>query len=89
MEFLFDMIENVELASKSEKAALDCFASVGCKDFGRVDFILDSDDEIYVLEVNTLPGMTSHSLMPKAASKAGYSMSDFYVKIVKMALGQQ
>ncbi|MCK5225903.1 MAG: D-alanine--D-alanine ligase, partial [Planctomycetes bacterium] len=53
-------------------------------DFARVDFILN-DDIIYTLEINTIPGFTSHSLLPLAAEKAGISMSDLCREIVETA----
>ncbi|MHC4259856.1 MAG: D-alanine--D-alanine ligase, partial [Planctomycetota bacterium] len=57
-----------------------------CRHFARVDFILGNDGVAYALEVNTIPGMTAHSLLPKAASREGISMSDLCVRIVEMAL---
>jgi D-alanine-D-alanine ligase len=46
---------------------------------------LSADANPYVLEVNTIPGFTTHSLLPKAAAKAGFSMSDLCAKIVEAA----
>jgi len=59
---------------------------LGCRHFARADLILGDNAAAYALEVNTIPGMTSHSLLPKAAAKAGISMSDLCVKIIEMAL---
>ncbi len=64
---------------------MDCFAALGCRHFARVDFILGKDNIPYALEVNTIPGFTTHSLLPKAAAKAGLSMSELCVKIVESA----
>lgn len=85
-EFVFDTIENAGLESEIKRAAMDCFAAIGGRDFGRVDFMLDKDNRFFVLEVNTIPGMTSHSLLPKAARKAGFSMSMLCEQIIESAM---
>jgi D-alanine-D-alanine ligase len=84
-EYLFDTINDPALTAKINKAALTCFNTLGCRHFARVDFILDSDNIPYALEVNTIPGFTKHSLLPKAAAKMGLSMSEFCVKIIEAA----
>ncbi len=84
-EFLFDTITEPSIAARINRAALDCFDALGCRHFARVDFILSEDDIPYSLEVNTIPGFTTHSLLPKAAAKAGISMSDLCKKIVETA----
>jgi len=84
-EFLFDTIEPA-LAVKIEAAAIDCFNALSCRGFARVDFILGDDEKAYALEVNTIPGFTTHSLLPKAAARAGVSMSQLCVKVVEAAL---
>ncbi len=66
--------------------ALTAFNAIGCRDFGRVDVILDEDGTPQVLEVNTIPGFTSHSLLPCAAAEAGFSFSDLTLKLVEMAV---
>jgi D-alanine-D-alanine ligase len=85
-EYLFDTIDNRALVSDIKAAALSCFGALGCRHFARVDFILRDDGAAYALEANTIPGMTSHSLLPKAAAKAGISMSKMCVKMIEMAL---
>jgi len=85
-EYLFDTIEDDCLVAGISQAALNCFDSLGCRDFARVDFILGDDGVPYVLEVNTIPGFTNHSLLPKAAAKAGLSMSNLCLMIVEAAL---
>ncbi len=85
-EYLFDTIKDPALAEEIQTAALECFGVLGCRDFARVDFRLNDKHELYVLEVNTIPGFTSHSLLPMAAAKAGLSMSDLCVKIIEAAL---
>lgn len=83
--FLFDTISDADLVSQVQGAALDCFEALGCRDFGRADFMLSEDNRAYALEVNTIPGFTSHSLLPKAAEKAGLSMADLCTRIVETA----
>ena len=61
------------------------FAAIGGQGWGRVDFLKDTDGRLYLLEVNTLPGMTSHSLVPKAAAQSGLSFADLCVEILKTA----
>ena len=85
-EFLFDTIKEPVMAAEIKEAALACFNALGCRDFARVDFILSRENIAYALEVNTIPGMTGHSLLPKAAAKAGISMSDLCIRIIDAAL---
>jgi D-alanine-D-alanine ligase len=51
--------------------ALRAFRAAGCSGWGRVDVMRDRDGGLFLLEVNTAPGMTSHSLVPKAARQVG------------------
>jgi len=88
-EYLFDTIDNPALVADIKATALRCFEVLGCRHFARVDCILGQDAVAYVLEVNTIPGMTSHSLLPKAAERAGISMSDLCVRIITMALERE
>lgn len=67
-------------------AALTAHRTLGCRDFSRVDFILTAAGVAQVLEVNTIPGFTSHSLLPKAASAAGISFEQLCDRIVGLAL---
>jgi len=63
--------------------------SLGCESFSRVDMILDERrDKIFVLEVNSIPGFTSHSLLPKAAAYAGISFNQLCLKIIESALSR-
>ncbi|MBT8145710.1 MAG: ATP-grasp domain-containing protein, partial [Gammaproteobacteria bacterium] len=62
--------------------ALSAFNSLGCEGWGRVDFMRDRNGEFYLLEVNTIPGMTDHSLVPMAARQAGISFEDLLLQIL-------
>lgn len=64
---------------------LQAWQILGCSGWGRVDVMLDSDGQFYLLEVNTSPGMTSHSLVPMAARQAGMSFSQLVVRILELA----
>ncbi len=84
-EYLFDTVTDTTIAANLSRAAIDCFNALGCRHFARVDFLLGNNRIAYVLEVNTIPGFTSHSLLPKAAAKAGFSMSQLCSNIVEAA----
>ncbi len=84
-QFLFDTIADPAVAEHISQAAVNCFRTLGCRHFARVDFILSHDGVPYALEVNTIPGFTSHSLLPKAAAKTGILMSDLCAEIVEAA----
>ena len=64
---------------------LDAFRALGCRGWGRVDLMLDKRGRPYLLEVNTSPGMTDHSLVPMAARAVGLSYEDLCVKILEGA----
>lgn len=68
--------------------ALKTFEALGCDGWGRVDFMADEQGNFYVLEVNTVPGMTSHSLVPMAAKAHGLSFEDLVVSVAKTAIAQ-
>jgi len=85
-QFLFDTIDDSALIKKIEASAIECFNALGLRHFARIDFILSADGTAYALEANSIPGLTSHSLLPKAAAMTGLSMSDLCIKIIKAAL---
>ncbi len=66
--------------------ARDAFYALGCSGYGRADFMTDAAGQIYFLEVNTAPGLTSHSLVPKAAAAAGIFYDDLVLKILDQTL---
>lgn len=75
------------LAKKAQQAALVAYKSLGCEGFGRVDMIIRGND-VYVLEVNTIPGLTPVSLFPKAAKAAGISYPHLLDEIITFALAK-
>lgn len=72
--------------SEAGKIGLAVHQWIGCRNFSRVDMILGKDGELYILEVNTIPGLTDKSLLPKAAAAAGISFRELCVKILESAL---
>ncbi|MCB1841460.1 MAG: D-alanine--D-alanine ligase [Halioglobus sp.] len=77
--------------SAEEEAALaelslTAFRALDCAVWGRVDVMRDADGSFYALEVNTVPGMTSHSLVPMAAAAAGYDLPALVQRIISLSL---
>ncbi len=68
-----------------QQLVLKAFAAPGCRGCGRVDLMLDRAGNPFFLEVNTIPGMTDHSLVPMAARAAGYSFEDLVLAILEQA----
>jgi len=71
-----------ELSSKIQKASKDIYAFFSCSGIVRMDYIL-GDDGLYFLEVNTIPGMTSASLVPQMVRASGQNMTDFLTGIIE------
>lgn len=67
------------------KEALQAFKIIGCSSWGRVDFMMDKQGRHYFIEVNTSPGMTSHSLVPMAAKEVGINFDQLVLEILKTA----
>ncbi|WP_426417095.1 D-alanine--D-alanine ligase [Aestuariirhabdus sp. LZHN29] len=66
--------------------AVEAFAALGCSGWGRVDVMQNEAEDFYLLEVNTAPGMTDHSLVPMAAREAGMSLGKLVVAILATTL---
>lgn len=66
--------------------ALAAFNAIGCRGWGRLDVMADGQQNFYLLEVNTVPGMTSHSLVPMAAKAQGLSFAQLVVAILRASL---
>ncbi len=72
--------------AKTLEAGLIAHRAIGCRGYSRVDFIIDEKGVPYILEVNTLPGMTATSLLPEIARGAGISFPDLVEEILRLAL---
>ena len=75
---------NPAVLEKMENIALSAFTSIGCSGWGRVDFMMDKKFNLYLIEVNTVPGMTDHSLFPLAARNAGLNFEQTVQHIVDL-----
>ena len=90
-EYLCPCGLSAEKEAQIQAEALLAFKAIGCKGWGRVDFLMDEAPENktsrhYFLELNTNPGMTDHSLVPMAAKAAGISFDELVVKILSMTI---
>ena len=71
------------------KLAFDAFKSLGASGWGRVDLLLDNEEQPWLIEVNTIPGLTSHSLVPMAAKQAGINFDDLVLRILNTSLADK
>ncbi|MBU1870296.1 MAG: D-alanine--D-alanine ligase [Candidatus Omnitrophica bacterium] len=83
-EYIVPAQINKDLAQKMQEAALSAHKLLGCFGCSRVDIIL-KDEEPYILEVNTIPGLTSTSLLPKAAKIEGITFEELCLKLIDLA----
>ena len=74
------------LSNKIKNIALRIHNLLRCRHYSRVDFLLDKNNKIWFLEINTLPGMTKTSLLPKSLSADGFSFNDIIQMIIDEAL---
>ena len=73
------------IAEKIREMALKAHLVLGCADMSRVDVMLDKNNHPYILEINTIPGFTPTSLLPKAARAAGIDFTQLCLKLVELA----
>ncbi|MCP4247380.1 MAG: D-alanine--D-alanine ligase [bacterium] len=89
-EYLFDIDLPDALLHRVGELSVRAHQALGCRDFSRVDWMVDAVTlEPYVLEVNTIPGFTSHSLLPKAAARVGMSFDQLCQKIIDLGLDRR
>lgn len=81
----------LEQAREQELGAimLSAFDAIGASGWGRVDFMLDGQGQPWLIEANTVPGMTSHSLVPMAARQAGIDFNQLVIEILRSSNGRQ
>jgi D-alanine-D-alanine ligase len=72
-----------------QKIALQAFKALRMSGWGRVDFMRDQSGQFYLLEANSIPGMTDHSLVPMAAKQAGLSFADLVWRILENSMGER
>ena len=77
---------DADIENELGKLAFEAFEVLDASGWGRVDFMLDAEDKPWLIEVNTIPGMTSHSLVPMSAKKAGMSFDDLTLRILAASL---
>lgn len=77
---------SAEDEAELQALSLRAFQAVGASGWGRIDAMQDHDGKFWLLEVNTVPGMTSHSLVPKAAGAVGYSFESLCLAILEQTL---
>ena len=84
-ETKYPFLEDGELARKIQKIAVDAYKAVGCRGVTRVDLRVSPLGRCYVLELNTSPGFTAHSLVPKSGIRTGLTFADVCDKILQSA----
>jgi D-alanine-D-alanine ligase len=87
--FEFDSGESSGIAARVVETACNACRAIGTRGLARVDLIVDKNDRPTVLEVNTVPGLTDHSLVPKAAARAGMSFTELCQRCLASALASQ
>ncbi len=81
--------DDAELEQRFHDLAIAAFNILGCSGWGRVDFMTGDDGQPQVLEVNTIPGMTSHSLVPMAAKAAGMDFAELCWRILETSMSAE
>ena len=84
-ETRYPFLKDDALAAKMQKIAVDAYRAVGCRGVTRVDFRVSPLGRCYVLELNTSPGFTSHSLVPKAGIETGLTFAGVCDRILRSA----
>jgi D-alanine-D-alanine ligase len=87
-EYLLPPELDDELYERAQETGLRAHGALGCSGASRVDLLIDEHGSIHVLEVNTIPGMTETSLLPKIAAQAGYEFPVFLEEIIEEALNR-
>jgi len=82
-----DLSTNV--TKQIQQIALSAHRLLGCSDFSRVDFMLDRQDNPFLLEINTIPGFTETSLLPKAAKEKGLNFNELCLTLIDIAYGKK
>lgn len=84
-ETRYPFLEEGDLAKKLQATAVEAYNALGCRGITRIDFRVSPIGRVYVLELNTSPGFTAHSLVPKAGMKTGLTFAEVCDKILSTA----
>lgn len=88
-EYLFEIDLPADLLRRVQQLSVKAFEALGCRDMARIDWIVEATSgEPFCLEVNTIPGFTSHSLLPKSAAQAGIGFAALCERLALMAMGR-
>lgn len=89
-QYLFEIDLPPELLTRVQELSLEAHRALGCEAFSRVDWMVDRKTlRPFVLEVNTIPGFTAHSLLPKAAARVGLGFDDLCERIIELSLAKR
>ncbi len=88
-QYLFEFAFPTSVVKSIENAGRQAYTALGCRGLARVDLRMDQFHQPWVLEVNTIPGLTSHSLVPKAASRIGLSLGELCEQTILTCLNRQ
>ncbi|HDZ76635.1 MAG TPA: D-alanine--D-alanine ligase [Candidatus Omnitrophica bacterium] len=84
-DYIIPAVLEKDVYGNVQESALAAHRALGCCGFSRVDMIMNSKNNLIILEVNTIPGMTRNSLLPRAAAAEGYDFAELCLKILKLA----
>lgn len=85
-EYLFETGHPAAVLARAQELSRRIFDALGCRHLARADWMIDRQERLWFLELNTLPGFTSHSLVPKAAARIGIPFDELVERLVFMAL---
>jgi D-alanine-D-alanine ligase len=85
-QYVFDPDIDSGTYRLAQETAVKAFQALGCRDYGRVDFIADRQTGLQLLEINTIPGFTDHSLLPKAAAEVGIGFDQLVARLLQLAV---
>lgn len=85
-EYLFETGFSSALLERAAELSRRVFEAIGCRHLARIDWMVGPDERLWFLEVNTIPGFTSHSLVPKAAARIGIPFDELVERLVRMAM---
>lgn len=88
-EYFCPGTDDAELEQRFHDAAIAAFAALGCSGWGRVDFMTGDDGNPQVIEINTVPGMTSNSLVPMAAREAGIEFAELCWRVLETSIAEK